>query len=107
MSLGSLYGLESSMLKSCVNVFRWEGNEFGDPALHVFTQDLKMGLSCHWELGLLVYFCHDFTIDKSYFGGKITSTKKMMREFDRFIIWHHRDDSANNPFFYPSLQSHP
>ena len=99
MSLGSLYGLESSMLKSGVDVSRWEGSEFGDPALHVFTQDLKMGLSCHLESGLLIYFFHDFAIEKSCFGGKITSTKKMMREFDRFVLWHHHHDLANNPFF--------
>ena len=99
MSLGSLYGLEASMARSDIDVFLGEKDEFGEPSLHIFTEDLAMGLICRMELGLLVFYFHDFTIDKSCFGGKITSTKKMMREFDSFILWHHRNDSANNPFF--------
>ena len=86
-------------MKNDIDLSQGEKNEFGDPALHIFAQDLTMGLSCHLELGLLVYYLHDLTIDRSCFGGRVTSVKKMMREFDRFIIWHHRNDLVNNPFF--------
>ena len=90
MSLGSLYGLEASMMRSDIDVSQWVENEFGDPALHVFAPNLKMALSCHLESGLLIYYFHDLNIDESYFGGKVRSVKKMMREFDSFILWRHR-----------------
>ena len=86
-------------MKNDIDLSQGEKNEFGEPSIYIFTQDLTMGLSCYRELGQLVFYFHDFKIDKLCFGGKIKSVKGMMREFDRFILWHHRHDPANNPFF--------
>jgi len=101
MSFRYLTGLAASLMKNDISLSYGDANEFGESTIYVFSSDRKLVMGCHREFGELVCYFHDLAIDKTYFGGRIKSVKGLMREFDRFIIWHHRNDLANNPFFQP------
>lgn len=102
MSFRYLTGLATSLMKYDIPLSYGDANEFGESVIYVFTEDRKLALSCHRDLGQLVFYLHDFTTEEPSYGGRIKSVKGLMREFDRFILWHHQNDRANNPFFQPS-----